>query len=253
MIRASEHFRSDESRRHSDWLRQQGWFIKAKQDQDRRAKAEERAEDDLASLAVEIVMATEVQIRAFERRLDRYDEASVAALMENREALDAVRARLDAYLAQAYVMEDGRRVFRTEDGSQVFDEFGTEVSGAELDFDAIPPGSPTWEAYRPDFEARQALEAERSAILAYQNKLDDAREASSDGAMSIAEMDDLDAELLNLMPASVRAHAGVEPASPETVLTSSFAAPARDGTAPDIRSPAPSGGTGHEKAFTPGG
>lgn len=47
--------------------------------------------------------------------------------MENQVFLDAVRERLDVVLSRAHVLEDGRRVFKTEDGSQVFDEHGAEV------------------------------------------------------------------------------------------------------------------------------
>ena len=36
MVKLGEHFASDDRSRHSEWLRQQQWFIKARQDNQRR-------------------------------------------------------------------------------------------------------------------------------------------------------------------------------------------------------------------------
>jgi len=187
MIQLASHFRSDDSRRHSEWLRQQQWFIKARHEQERREKLEDKLDDDLAAFAAEVVMATEIQLRAFETRLDRYDEATVTALMENTEALEAVRERLDDFLTRAFVMDDGRRVFLTEDRLQAFDEFGAEVTQDELDFDVVPDGLPTWEEVQPNILLEQRLTAEREDILEYQAKLDKAREKTTDGEISEAE------------------------------------------------------------------
>lgn len=195
IIQLANHFQSDDSCSHSEWLRQQQWFIKAKHDQERREKIEEKMDDDHAAFASEVVMATEIQMRELQVKLNSYDEATVAALMENQEALDAVHTRIEAFLAQAYVMEDGRRVFKTEDGSQVFDEFGEEVMPDELDLDLIGPDKPTWEAVQPDFSLGKELEAERDMIIDYQSKLDTAREQTADGRISEADLEDLDAEL----------------------------------------------------------
>jgi len=225
MIQLANHFRSDDSRRHSEWLRQQQWFIKAKHDQERREKVEDKLDDDLAAFAAEVVMATEMRMREFEARLDSYDEATVVALMENSEALEAVRQRLDDFLTRAFVMDDGRRVFLTEDRVQAFDEFGAEVTRDELDFDLVPDGLPTWEEVEPDILLEQQLTVEREEILEYQAKLDEAREASSDGEMTIEEMDEFDAELEALMPKSVKAQIpGMDAAAELTSVRSDFSA-----------------------------
>ena len=253
MIQLASHFQSDDSRRHSEWLRQQQWFIKARHEQERREKLEEKMDDDLAAFASEVVMANEARIAEFRIKLDSYDEATVAAILENQEALDAVNARIEAYLARAYVMEDGRRVFKTEDGTQVFDEFGEQVTPDELDFDLIGDDKPKWEEYQPDFEVQQRLLAEQQALIEYQEKLDEAREATADGEISDADLEDLDAELLELMPDSVRDHAGIAPATPAPDLSASFAIPARDGILQDTQNPAPTSGTGRGVDFTPMG
>ena len=110
-------------------------------------------------------------------------------------------------LDQAYVMDDGRRVFKSEDGSYVIDEHGQRVSPDELDFDLISRDKPTAEQYRAGLDARQSLLQEKKKILEFQEKLDDAREKIEDGDLSKQELDDLDAELNAAMPQSVKRHA----------------------------------------------
>lgn len=93
-----EHFKSDDRSRHSDWLQQQRWFIKARQDHQRREEIADRSEDGVAALASEVVMATQAQIKSFEVKLDSYDEATVVALMENQDLIDAVEAQREQIL-----------------------------------------------------------------------------------------------------------------------------------------------------------
>lgn len=88
-------------------------------------------EAELSSFADAIVSASE--IAEFEVDLDRYDTATVAALQENEVQLAQVRERMDALLGQAYVLPDGRRVFKTEDGLRVFDESGKELDASTID------------------------------------------------------------------------------------------------------------------------
>tara|TARA_R110002049_G_scaffold286966_1_gene468881 strand:- start:77 stop:817 length:741 start_codon:yes stop_codon:yes gene_type:complete len=220
----ADHFRNKD-RSLSDQGSQRRWFIKARQDQQKRADIEDRLDNDILGLATEAIMATQIQIEEFKTKLDTYDEATVIALMENQQALDLVNARLQALLDRAYVMEDGRRVFKTEDGTQVFDEHGQEVGPDQLDFDLIDSSHSSWESYQPDFEHRNALDAERQGILDFQDKLDAARDKIADGDISEAELDDLDADLLEAMPPAVATHMpGYEPSAPAPDVTGAFTA-----------------------------
>ena len=172
---------------------------------ERREKLEDRMESNAASFATGMAMASEMQIQEFEVKLDRYEAVTVAALIENQERLDAVNAQMLALLDQAYVMDDGRRVFRTKDGTQVFDEFGEEVLSDEIDPAMISDEHPYWEDYQPVFSEQQSLMVERDELLAYQQRLDDARDRVADGEISEADLADLDAELADLAPPAVRA------------------------------------------------
>ncbi len=214
-----EQFKNDDRGRHSEWLRQQRWFIKSRQDHQRREHIADKVEDGVAALANEVIMATQTQIRTFEVKLDSYDQATVAALMENQELLDAVNARIQDMLARAYVMEDGRRVFKTEDGTQVFDEDGAEISVDELDPLLIGDDRPTWEAYSADNVIKNDLTAQRIEIIEFQDKADAAREQIADGEISEADLAELDADLLDAMPDAVRGHvAGLDPREPAASL-----------------------------------
>ena len=208
MVQLVEHFARKEMASQSEWLRQQRWFIKARHDNERREKAQDRLEDDVAAWDSTAVPVSTREKVIFEVKLDSYDEATVIALMENLEQLEAVQARMDALLEQAFVIEDGRRVFKTQDGLQVFDEHGAEISATELDFALIPETAPTWETYQPELEHRETLIAERTEILEYQAKLDAAREEIEGGEISEADLEALDAELLEMMPDAVQAQLG---------------------------------------------
>lgn len=228
MVQLGEHFSKDETSRHSEWLRQQRWFIRAREDKERKQEAADKFDENFAALASEVVAATTREIHEFQTRLDSYDEATVIALMENQERLDAVRAEINDLLSRAYVMEDGRRVFKTEDGTQVFDEFGQEVDQDELDFELIGAERPSWEEMSANLEIENQLVTEREQLIEFQGKVDDARIAADAEDFSKDELDNLDAELLELMPDSVRTHVpGLEPTAISPDLKAEFLPSAR--------------------------
>lgn len=184
-------------------------FLRFTQQQFDERKRRERADDlrneasdllDVASLIITAEQATE-----FRLELDGYDAATVGALQHNLEQQALVRKRLDDMLARAYVLPDGRRVFKTEDGLRVFDEFGAEVGPEIVDPDAIGDDAPRWEEYDDKQKAMEALEREQAEILDFQEKLDDARERLDSGEMTQEEYDRLREDLKADMPDAVRA------------------------------------------------
>ena len=204
MMNLGEHFGRDERSRHSEWLRQRKWFIKAKTDHKRREELEARADEN--GTAFSVAMATPLQIETFERKLDAYDTAIVTALMENQRELDRVRDQINEMLSHAHVLEDGRRVFKSEDGSFVIDEHGQSVSADEVDFDAISPSRPTAEQFLKATAEEAELVQERERIHEFQGRVDAARERIDAGEISESELDELDAELSAAIPSSVKVH-----------------------------------------------
>lgn len=220
MIQLARHFADDHRRARLEAAQRQQWFIKAREEQKRREETAEEAADEVLAAGFAAVMATETQLAEFRTKLDLRDAATIEALNENRIKLEHVQqlllqseARIQDMLDRAYVLEDGRRVFLTEDRSRAFDEFGGEVSGEDLDFDAVPQNAPTYEAYAEQIEIERELRAQERAlieeqrdILDYQDKLDEARERIASNEITADELEELDAELLDATPVSVTRH-----------------------------------------------
>lgn len=98
--------------------------------------------------------------------------------------------------------------------------YGEEGGAEELDPYIIDPTTPTWEAYTEGKAEQARLEVERTELIDDQEKLDAARERVDGGDISEADLAELDAELLETMPASVRAHlAGLELSDVTTELS----------------------------------
>lgn len=180
-------------------------FFREQEEQRERRERKEDIEDDAAELieaTALIVSASEIE--DFKIDLDRYDAAMITALQRNEEELARVRESLNQYLAKAYVLSDGRRVFKTEDGQHVYDEYGQEVDASVVAPDEIADNLPRWEEVDDLVEKRNALEAERAELLEYQTKLDEARERLDSGEITQEEFDKMREDLIAAMPEAVR-------------------------------------------------
>ncbi|OXT01964.1 hypothetical protein B7H23_03230 [Notoacmeibacter marinus] len=204
----------------------------------RNEKQADEADADFFDLAISVVLATMEEIEAFQVKLDEYDEATVQALIANNEQLDAVQNEMNDLLDRAHVMEDGRRVFRTEDRSAIYDENGEKLGHGEIDADAISGASPTWEEYEPVYTERQHLLQERQQLIEFQDKLDEARELSGAEGFTKDELDELDTELEETMPEAVaRQLPGYEPETPSAPTAALDGVKAVISVGPDVLGP----------------
>ncbi len=174
-------------------------------DERKRHQQRERREKEEHERFEQLVEATAAQVAAFRETLDSYDTATVRALMDNQKALDVVRERREAMEAAAYRLPDERMVFKTEDGKRVFDRDGAQLSHNVVHPDAVPDSAPRWEAMKQTREAEGKLEVERDALHAYQQRLDEAREAADKGHVSADALAKMDADLRKAMPDAVKA------------------------------------------------
>lgn len=176
-----------------------------KRKEDQQADA---VQDDLDIVVA--VMATNSDINLALVELDGLDTATVEALIANGAAQEKLKAEIRVLLDRAYVLPDGRRVFKTVDGTRIFDEHGTEV----IDFDPneIEDERPRWERMRDLQAADAALTAERAELLAYQDRLDTARARLDAGEITKDELDTLMKGLREDMPEAVRVHLADGPA-----------------------------------------
>ena len=179
-----------------------------RQDREKHLATQKHEEEEQEHQALEQMLATTERLADFSSRLDDLDTASVKALMHNGEAFDHVRTQLDAMLERADKLPDGRRVFKTEDGTRVFDEHGAELPADVIDPHSIDDHRPRWEPLKALRADEAKLQEERRAIFDYQEKLDQTRARIDKGGVTNKELDALDADLKSTMPAAVRDNLG---------------------------------------------
>ncbi|MCR9089217.1 MAG: hypothetical protein NXH97_21040 [Rhodobacteraceae bacterium] len=184
------------------------------------------AEDSATVLIARIVSGVPArELARMESRLGDHQEALIDALQDNRERLDRAEQHIDDLLSKAHVLEDGRRVFETEDGTLVYDEFGHEVADEEITPEEIDDSRPKWEAYQQGTSRHDSLVQEQSELLEYQERLDEAETKMQAGALSRGDYDALD-DLLNDAPSAVRgrlpktdtAHTTLDSNTPDNAL-----------------------------------
>ncbi len=90
------------------------WFIANKRHREKNEIRQDRAEQDIVDLAVGVLLADPVEIAEFKMELDTYDALTVEAIMENRAILEKLYRHREVMLNNAYQLEDGTRVFKSE-------------------------------------------------------------------------------------------------------------------------------------------
>ncbi len=191
----------------AEWRREEERHVFAQiteQEKEKKRERERERQDETLMDWAFAALASETDIAAFTAKIDERDAATVEALMENEKALAKVREELRIMLDKAYVLPDGRRVFKTEDGTRVFDEHGQEV----MDFDAqqIEEWRPRWEKLDDINKEKKALVDERRQLIDYQERLDEIREEVGKDGLTKGELDELEKRLERDMPDSVRGH-----------------------------------------------
>ena len=196
-------------------------FADMEWDETRRKKErEEQRKHDAAwqDLMWTAMLASREEIADFTTKLDRYDAATVEALQENERASCEVRKRIDAALAGAVRLPDGRHVFKTADGTRVFDERGQAVSPEDISPEDLPDSARRFEAYWADRSSHDSLAKEREDLLAFQSRLDTAREKLDRKDLTREELKALDKDIEAAVPPRLRteienasAHAGPDP------------------------------------------
>lgn len=166
----------------------------------RHDAAQREASDEMAR------QATEAQLAAFHEQLDRYDTATVQALMENEQQLDAVRKQEDELQRNAYTLPDGRKVFRTEDGVHIYDQSGTEV--ADIDPQSIPRSFSSWDKIESARTRKTEIEERRTAILDFQQRNDSAQKKLAKGGATSEDITKMGEALKDAMPEEVRHELG---------------------------------------------
>jgi hypothetical protein len=182
----------------------------------------ERIEDDVSDLMTSaVVLASEKDITLYYAEGDLYRTATTEALMDNERQLTEVQKRLDDMLTRAYVLPDGRRVFKSRDGQHVYDEHGLELGRNEIDPDLIEDWRPVSDDYLVDRDAKLELLSQRQELLTYEERMRMADERVEAGNLTKAELDDLSELRRTTAPKEVLARMPghkLQPPETETIL-----------------------------------
>lgn len=230
MFRAADQFEIRAKLQDEKDLERKKWFIAAKNREQQKDLKQERREDALEDIAAAVILATENELQEFSAQLDVYDEATVKAIVRNREILDQFLVEREAMLVNAYVLEDGTRVFKSEDGQRVYDEHGGLVSSNVITPEEIPDNFETAEPYLRVLEGIRQHQAIENDLYAYQEQLDEARERLASGEMTTEELDQYREELQRNMPIEVKRELQDYDAPNEILLKSDFSASAQSPT-----------------------
>jgi hypothetical protein len=181
------------------YRREQELFAKQVERRIKEDRRDERIDGDLDELAAVAVLASESDITEFRARLDAMDTANTEALIENERLRRIVQARIDQMLEDAYVLPDGRRVFKMKDG-RVIDEHGAELGADEIDPDLIEDWRPIGEDYILALEDKNELDLEHQQRLDFQERIDEAREQIEGNDVTKQDIADIETELEASMP-----------------------------------------------------
>ena len=231
MIRLAQHFSRHPSERHSEWLRQRQWFIKAKEQEEKRLEAEQQADDAFLGLAEAAIIATnnqiaefearmdayEIKLNAYEARLDRYDAAVAQALIESVERLDLLEEQHRRLVERGFTAPNGQKVFKSEDGTFVVDQTGQPVGEEIVVPSTIPDGLPTAEqiidlndrimAERENqqqlLEAQREIDEARDRIAEVRDKLDEGRDLLEQDEIAVSDIEKIEADLDAAMPTTL--------------------------------------------------
>lgn len=173
----------------------------------------QRREEAKHEAMQEAMMQAAERIADFREQLDKYDTATVQALMENERLIEEARKRQDELLAKAYTLPDGRKAFKTDDGLHVVDQNGREILDVEPY--SVPDSTTKFKDFQSVLDRSEELQKQRDALLTFQGKLDHTRDQADHDGIA-ADLDALDADLKASMPDAVRSQLGNDDAKPET-------------------------------------
>ena len=173
-------------------------------DRERRQKQGELEQGDADFVDLATAIVTSEQADQFAAELNLYHEATYEALRDNELQLETAREQLQTMLKRAHVLEDGRRVFKTEDGLRVFDEHGIEIGTDTITPGEISNDKPRYEQLLEQQRIVEGLEMQRSELLEFQSELDEAQELLDSGKMTQGRFLELRERLASDAPETVK-------------------------------------------------
>ena len=234
MLRAINQFGIHSSRLDHSELERRKWFIASRHQRKQREIHQDHAEDVLSDFAASFVLADPLETQAYKAELDEYDALTVEAIMENREVLDRLYAEREAMLERAYILEDGTRVFKSEDGLRVYNQDGELLPSSTVNPEQIGDKYQKAEPFFDNLKSINKHQQIEKNLLEFQEHLDEDRELADSGKMTKDELAERREERLKEMPIEVRRKLNGFDETQEQKLKSEFSTSAKPITENDM-------------------
>jgi hypothetical protein len=164
----------------------------------------ERRQEHYAMLR-QMMMASQEQVAAFQRRLDRLERASYEALLETEEDLRKAEKARERTRERAFEIgtPDGKRkVYR--DGEIVRDDDGNVVSRETIRAEDIPANYPVWAERARDEQAVLRAQKRYYDVVEFREQLQSTQEGAAEGGLSADEVDALESKVEAGIPYDVQ-------------------------------------------------
>ena len=194
---------------------------------DGAALSKDKEADNWAEL---VATVSQQQLDDFRVELEAYQAATTEELLYLREQLDRLESERQELLDKAYVLPDGRRVFKSEDGTKVYFEDGTEVDPSIVQHHQIGEEHTYWQPYHRKTMQVDIVKQHFDATLSYQHKTDALEQRLERGEITEGEYGEMRETLVGQAPKRVSAR--VNGQAPEldlniTDMKSGFSAAAK--------------------------
>lgn len=179
-------------------------------------KAKNENDDTSDDILIVVAMASQENVQAFRDQLNEMQQRTIERVLYLQHQRDALLAEQQQMLENAYALEDGRRVFRSEDSTYVIDENGSEVRRDVVDPDDIGDGFTSAETYLSITRRLDDNEHATSEAIQFQEQLDDLGDRLGRDELTQEELDVFIQELEYITPESFQPDMDIDPSQPQS-------------------------------------
>lgn len=187
----------------------------------RNKRVKREAEDDQNDFVdlVQMIMASDESITRFQDKIDEFRNNTVQNILDYQNQLDELKAEKAALLGNAHVLPDGRHVFRTEDGKNVFDEEGHKVDPDVITPSKISAKSTSWDHFSANRDETDKVKSKLNKEVTTLEKIDELQVELDNGKPTADKLKELNEQLDGLMAGSLEQEYAIPDPSSEAPAT----------------------------------
>lgn len=184
-----------------------------------KMKRKQAERDENFDMFITIALASQADLQSFQNMLDDYEAKATQRILELQNKLDQQLSKQKEMLDNAYVLPDGRRVFKFKNTDKVIDEFGENVSPDKITANEIPDHHPDGEAYKANIDNIAQTRKDTKETIKFRDRVNEMQEELDQGKVSEDRLNDLKSEFDDIMPDSLRPEEHVQPEKPSVNTT----------------------------------